>query len=403
MQRIGQAPRDRDLPLTDFGRDQDMTGEDLGRLRALNVDAVEAERCPHRKRDFSGPEPERHILELLDHNAAPEPAQLTALRRGRAVVRESLRRGGKVRAVPQLHHQRLGALQRPLPRRRIRDRLDEDLPERDRRWPLGLLTLVLRPDFPHLRFGRGDGSELALLPLRFDQTLREELPALLVAQPPPPLLYGTKPCLPDLIAEVVLGGELFTDILVRLLYLIEDLLIGDFDRRVALRLLHQDFHFDQPIQNLSPQRRETGGVARERLPLRLLLDHFLIDLRRQDRTRAHDGDDPIERLVRCRPLLRLNGGDGARGQQGENDFHRGDRAPPPGEGCRAVSIGGGPGAGVMRGAPPLPPPPPPPPRASPPTPPPPPAPPPIPPPSPPPPPCSPRPFAPDNRTREKRP
>src|SRR2546427_2814078 len=256
MQRIGQAASDRDLPLTDFGRDQDMAREDLGRLRPFHIDDVEAERCFHRKGDLSGPEPERHVLELLDHDAAPEPAQLTVLRRGRAVVRESLRRGAKVPAVPQLDHQRLGALERPQPRGRIRDRLDADLPERNRRRPLGLLILVLLPKLPHLRFCGRDGPELALLPLRFDQTLREELPALLVTQPPPPFLYRSKPRLPDLIAEIVFGGELLTDILAGLLYLIENLLISDFDRRIALRLLHEDFYLDQAIQNRAPQRRD---------------------------------------------------------------------------------------------------------------------------------------------------
>ena len=324
-----------------------MPREDLGRLRALDVDDVEAEGCLHRRGDFARTDPERHVLELLDHDAAPEPAQLTALRCRRAVIRESLRGRGEVCAMPELDHQRFGALERLQARRRIRRRLDDDLSKRNRRRSLGLLILVLVPEFPHLCFRRRDGPELALLPLRFDQTLRKQLPALLVAQPPPPFFDGAKPRLPDLIAKVVLGAELLADVLVGLLHLIEDFLIGDFDRRIALRVLHQDFQLYQPVQNLAPERREPRGVGRQRHPLRLLLNHFFVDLRRQDGARAHDRDDAIERLVRCRWLLRGGGRD--HGQKNENRFHRGGR---PLGWWRAVSIGGGPGAGVIRGGPP---------------------------------------------------
>src|SRR5207247_5955752 len=157
-----------------------------------------------------------------------------------------------------------------------------------------LVVLFLLPEFPHLRLGPRDGAALALPPFPFDPPLCEELPPLLVPQPPPPFLDGAKPRLADLVAEVVLVAELLADVLVRLLDLIEDFLISDFDRRIALGLLHQYFQLDKPVQHLAPQRRATGGVGRQRHPLRLLLDHFFIDLRCKDGPRAHDCDDAIE-------------------------------------------------------------------------------------------------------------
>src|SRR5438046_622917 len=90
---------------------------------------------------------------------------------GRSVSGASSARRGEVAAVPELHHQRFGALQRADPGARIRRRFDDDLPERHRRGSLRLLVLVLLPEFAHLRVGRWNRAQLSLLSLGFDQAL----------------------------------------------------------------------------------------------------------------------------------------------------------------------------------------------------------------------------------------
>ena len=45
-------------------------------------------------------------------------------------------------------------------------------------------------------------------------------------------------------------------------YLIEHFLLGDLDRRVALRLLDEHFELDDPVQNLPAHRHAAGGVRR---------------------------------------------------------------------------------------------------------------------------------------------
>src|SRR4029077_10888492 len=142
---------------------------------------------------------------------------------------------------------------------------------------------VLFPELAHLRIGRRNRTEFPLLPLLLDQALRIQLAALFVAQPPPPLFDRSKTRLANLIAEVVLRGELLADVLIRLLHLIEHFLVRHLDRRIALRLLHQNLEFDQAVEDLSPEGGDAGGVRWQRLSLSLLLDDFLFDLRRENR------------------------------------------------------------------------------------------------------------------------
>jgi len=59
-----------------------------------------------------------------------------------------------------------------------------------------------------------------------------------------------KPRLPDLVAKVAFRRELLADVLVGLFDLIEHLLVRHLDRRITLRLLHQDLELDQAVENL---------------------------------------------------------------------------------------------------------------------------------------------------------
>ena len=79
MHRIGQATRQRDLRGRDVGRDQHMARQHLGRLDSLHLDDVIAEFGLDWIGDFPRSQPERHVLELLDHRAAAEPPQLATL------------------------------------------------------------------------------------------------------------------------------------------------------------------------------------------------------------------------------------------------------------------------------------------------------------------------------------
>ena len=174
------------------------------------------------------------------------------------------------------------------------------MPESDRRRPARLLGSVLLPELTHLRIRRRNRLQLPLLPLRFDQPLCIELPPLLVGEPAAPFLHRTEVRLLDLLAELDLGRELLPDVLVRLLHLIEYFLVGDLDRRVALRLLHEQLQLNQVVEDLVAHQHAARGVRRQRLPLRLGLDHLLLDLRGQNRPRADDRHDTIDRLLRAR-------------------------------------------------------------------------------------------------------
>src|SRR5438034_11397603 len=145
---IRRPPRSTLFPYTTLFRsrlDQHVAGEDFRGLRALHLDDVVTELRLHRRRDLAGLEPERDVLELLDHQAASEPAQLAALLARDAVRRILLRHVGEAGTVAQRDEQRFRELQRAGPRRRVGLRDDDDLPERDRRRALRLLPPVRLP------------------------------------------------------------------------------------------------------------------------------------------------------------------------------------------------------------------------------------------------------------------
>src|SRR3989441_10463305 len=177
-------------------------------------------------------------LELLDHQAAPEPAQLAALRARDAVRRILLRHLGEAGTGAQRDEQRFRELQRAGPRRRVGLRDDDDLPERDRRRALRLLPPVRLPKLVHLRIGRRDRPQLALALQLFDQPLLQDRAALLVGEPAPPLLFGHEPRGLKLRPDLRDGRELLAHVLDRLLHGFLDFLLRHPDGGVALRLLH---------------------------------------------------------------------------------------------------------------------------------------------------------------------
>ena len=85
VDRVRGAPCDRDLVRAEVRHDQNVAGENLGRLIAFDLDDVKAKRCLHGIRDLPRPDPKGDILEFLHHHPTPEPPQLASLRRRRAV------------------------------------------------------------------------------------------------------------------------------------------------------------------------------------------------------------------------------------------------------------------------------------------------------------------------------
>src|SRR5438874_1754860 len=157
-------------------------------------------------------------------------------------------------------------------RDRVGGRTNDDLAERHGGRAPRLLGFVFLPEVAHLRFRRRDGTELALLLLRFNQPAREQRAALLVGQPAPPFFHGAEPGRAQLIAKVGLRAELLADILVGLLHLIQHFLLCDLHVRIALRLLHEQLFLDHLVEHVAPQLGAPGGVRRQRPALCLQLN-----------------------------------------------------------------------------------------------------------------------------------
>src|SRR2546426_5216031 len=164
---------------------------------------------------------------------------------------------------------------------------------------------VLVPELPHLRVGGRNGTQLVLPLQLLDEALLQNRPALVVGQPAAPFLFGDEACGAKLRLEVEGGGELLADVLDRLLHLALDLFSRPLHAVVAHGLSPQQLFVHHLIQELAPHGLLSRRVVRDLRPLRALQDELLFDLRPQNRYRADDGDDPVDRR-RC--ALPLGGG-----------------------------------------------------------------------------------------------
>src|SRR5207244_8236751 len=223
-------------------------------------------------------------------------------------------------------------------------------PPRFTLFPSPTLFGSLLPEGAHLRLGRRDGPQLALLTQLIQQPVAQNRATLIVCEPTPPLLLGPEPRRPQLRLELRPGGELLAHVLDRLLDLVLDLPVRHLEVRVPLRLLHEQLVLHHLSENLPPQRRPPRRIGRELLAFGLHEGELLLHLRGRDGRGAHDGDDAVHDLAGRSAL----GADDA-GQRTEQEQRHGAESRPqrhrPPPGLRAVSagIGGGPGAGRRPG------------------------------------------------------
>ena len=158
------------------------------------------------------------------------------------------------------------------------------------------LRLRRREGLAHLGLADRAAAELPLSPQLLQVALLVRGAALLLGEPPPVLLGGAEARRRELGAELSLGGELAPHPARLFLHRVLDVGVADRDGGVEAGLLVEDLLVHHALEHLAAERVAAGGIGGQLLPLGLQEQQLLLDLGKEDRPVADQGDDPVDRL-----------------------------------------------------------------------------------------------------------